>query len=94
MTTSIYTIDDKIWNTYARQKYAVNNLLVLGFKTVKTIEYAGSKFDSVEGLSVDPRKSNMEIKRAKQSPININIGSPDKVLIEDKGSNTVQITIL
>ena len=47
MTTSIYTIDDKIWNTYARQKYAVNNLLVLGFKTVKTIEYAGSKFDSL-----------------------------------------------
>ena len=93
MTTSIYTIDDKIWNTYARQKYAVNNLLVLGFKTVKSIEYAGSKFNSVEGLSVDPRKSNMEIKRAKQSPININIGSPDKVLIEDKGLNTIQIIV-
>ena len=94
MTTAIYTIDDKIWNTYVKQKYSINNLLVLGFKTVKTIVYEGSKFKNVEGVSVDPRKNNMEIKRVKQTPININIGSPDKVLIKDKGSNTIQIIIL
>lgn len=94
MKTAIYTIDDKIWDTYVKQKYSVNNLLVLGFKTVKTIVYSGSKFVNVEGISVDPRKGNMEIKRVKQSPINISIGSPDSVLVQDKGSNTIQITVL
>lgn len=82
MIIGIYEIDDKIWNTLTKQKYAVNNLLVLGFKNEKTIVYEGAKYEHSVGLSVDPRRGVMEIGR-KGITVSVPISKdPDKVKIE------------
>lgn len=82
MTIVIYEIEEKIWNNLTKQKYAVNNLLVLGFKNEKTIIYEGAKYEHCIGLSVDPRRGVMEFGR-KGSILSVAISkNPDKVKIE------------
>ena len=38
MTGGIYDIDTKVWETWSKKRYLVNNLLVVGFHNMKTIK--------------------------------------------------------
>ena len=89
MTTGIYEIEEKIWNNLTKQKYSVNNLLVLGFKNEKTIVYEGAKYEHCIGLSVDPRRGVMEIGR-KGITVSIPISkNPDKVNIKTEKTDII-----
>lgn len=89
MITGIYEIEEKIWNNLTKQKYAVNNLLVLGFKNEKTIIYEGAKYEHCIGLSVDPRRGVMEIGR-KGITVSVPISkNPDKVNIKTEKTDIV-----
>lgn len=89
MNTGIYEIEEKIWNNLTKQKYAVNNLLVLGFKNEKTIIYEGAKYEYCIGLSVDPRRGVMEIGR-KGITVSVPISkNPDKVNIKTEKTDIV-----
>ena len=89
MTIGIYEIEEKIWNNLTKQKYAVNNLLVLGFKNEKTIIYEGAKYEHCIGLSVDPRRGVMEIGR-KGITVSIPISkNPDKVNIKTEKTDII-----
>lgn len=93
MTTGIYNIDDKIWDSWSQKRYMVNNLLVLSFHNKKTIKYAGANFRDIVGLSIDPRKGSMEFSRG-GSKCSFSIDkSPDKILIEKEGTD-ISIRIL
>lgn len=82
MTIGIYEIEEKIWNNLTKQKYAVNNLLVLGFKNEKIVIYEGAKYEHCIGLSIDPRRGVMEIGK-KGITVSIPISkNPDKVDIK------------
>lgn len=82
MTIGIYEIEDKIWNNLTKQKYAVNNLLVLGFKNEKIVIYEGAKYEHCIGLFIDPRRGIMEIGK-KGITVSIPISkNPDKVDIK------------
>ena len=89
MTTGIYEIEEKIWNNLTKQKYSVNNLLVLGFKNEKTIVYEGAKYEHCIGLSVDPRRGVMEIGR-KGITVSVPISkNPDKVNIKTEKTDII-----
>lgn len=89
MTIGIYEIEEKIWNNLTKQKYAVNNLLVLGFKNEKTIVYEGAKYEHCIGLSVDPRRGVMEIGR-KGITVSVPISkNPDKVNIKTEKTDII-----
>ena len=93
MTGGIYDIDTKVWETWSKKRYLVNNLLVLGFYNKKTIKYAGTKYKDIIGVSVDPRRGVMELSKG-MSTCSVAIEKdPDKILVEKDGVD-VSITIL
>lgn len=93
MTTGIYNIDTKVWETWSKKRYLVNNLLVLGFHNKKTIKYAGTKYKDIVGISIDPRRGVMELSKG-MSACSVAIEKdPDKILVEKDGVD-VSITIL
>ena len=93
MTTEIYNIDTKVWETWSKKRYLVNNLLVLGFYNKKTIKYAGTKYKDIVGVSIDPRRGVMELSKGISTCSVAIEKDPDKILVEKDGVD-VSITIL
>lgn len=93
MTGGIYDIDTKVWETWSKKRYLVNNLLVLGFHNKKTIKYAGAKYKDIIGVSIDPRRGIMELSKGTSTCSVAIEKNPDKVLVEKDGVD-VSITIL
>lgn len=93
MTGGIYDIDTKVWETWSKKRYLVNNILVLGFHNKKTIKYAGTKYKDIVGVSIDPRRGVMELSKGMSTCSVVIEKNPDKVLVE-KDEVDVSITVL
>lgn len=93
MKSSVFTVNDKIWNTLCKQKYSINNIIVLGFKNKKSIVYNGARYENCIGLSIDLHKGIMEIGKDNNT-ISIKVSkSPDLVSINLDKTKNILITI-
>lgn len=94
MKSSVFTVNDKIWNTLCKQKYSINNIIVLGFKNKKSIVYNnGARYENCIGLSIDLHKGIMEIGKDNNT-ISIKVSkSPDWVSIDLDKTKNILVTI-